>query len=165
MSDRVSTGPQRDGQKDFDFLIGTWKVHNRRLRERLKGSTTWDEFEATVVARHLWGGLANVDEYEANGPAGRIQGLTLRVYDPRSRQWSLHWANAANGRLDVPMIGSFENGRGEFYDQELFEGRAIYVRYIWSDITPRSCRWSQAFSADGGKTWETNWVMDFTRVQ
>jgi hypothetical protein len=165
MNDQVWTGPQRDGQKDFDFLIGTWKVHNRRLRERLKGSTTWDEFEATVVARHLWGGLANVDEYDGAGPAGRIQGMTLRLYDPRSRQWSLYWANAANGRLDVPMVGSFENGRGEFYDQELFEGRSIFVRFIWSDITPASCRWAQAFSADGGKTWETNWVMDFTRVR
>jgi hypothetical protein len=165
MSDRVHTGPQRDGQKDFDFLVGTWRIHNRRLRERLKGSTAWEEFEATGVTRHLWGGLANLDEYDANGPSGRIQGLTLRLYDPRARQWSIYWANAADGRLAVPMVGGFENGRGEFYDQELFEGRSIYVRFIWSDITPSSCRWEQAFSADGGKTWETNWVMAFTRVR
>jgi hypothetical protein len=153
-----------EGQTDFDFLFGRWKVHNRRLRERLKGSSTWDEFEATVVARPLWGGSANVDEYEAAGPAGPIHGLTLRLFNPRSRQWSIYWANRANGTLDVPMIGSFKNGRGEFYDQEMFEGRSIYVRFIWSDITPASCRWEQAFSEDGGKTWETNWVMDLRRV-
>jgi quinol monooxygenase YgiN len=147
---------------DFDFLFGRWKVHNRRLRERLKGSTTWDEFEGTAVARPLWGGKANLDEYEAHGPAGHIQGLTLRVFNPRSRQWSLYWSNAANGVLDVPMIGSFKDGRGEFYDQELFEGRSIYVRFLWT-ASPTAPRWEQAFSADGGRTWETNWIMEFSR--
>jgi hypothetical protein len=155
----------RSGQEDFDFLIGRWKVHNRRLRERLKGSKTWDEFESTVVARHLWGGRANIDEYEyeGEGPPGRIQGMTLRLYDPKSRQWSLNWANSANGTLDKPVVGSFHDGRGEFYNEDTFEHRSIYVRFIWSDITPTSCRWEQAFSADGGKTWETNWIMEFTR--
>jgi hypothetical protein len=152
-----------DGQSDFDFLFGRWKVHNRRLRERLKGSTTWDEFEGTVVARPVWGGKGNIDEYEAVGPAGPIQGLTLRLFDPRSRQWSIHWSTSATGVLDTPMIGSFKDGRGEFYDQEMFEGRSIYVRFIWSRMTPTACRWEQAFSADGGQTWETNWIMDFTR--
>jgi hypothetical protein len=154
-----------DGQTDFDFLIGSWKVHNRRLRERLKGSRDWDEFESTNVARHLWGGKANVDEYEGIGPAGPIQGLTLRLYDPNSRQWRIHWASSNVGALDNPMIGEFRDGRGEFYDQEFFEGRSIYVRFIWSDITPTSCRWEQAFSADGGKTWEVNWIMEMTRVE
>ena len=148
---------------DFDFLFGRWNVHNRRLRERLKSSTTWDEFEGTAVVRPIWGGKANLDEYEADGPAGHIQALTLRLFDPRSRQWSIHWATSATGALDVPMIGSFQDGRGEFYDQEMFEGRSIYVRFIWSAITPASCRWEQAFSADGGKTWETNWIMEFSR--
>jgi len=155
----------RDGQRDFDFLIGTWRIHNRRLRERLKGSTTWDEFEATGVARPLFGGRGNVDEYEAVGPAGPISGVTLRLYDPKAQQWSLYWANGSTGTLEKPMIGSFRDGRGEFYDQETFEGRSIFVRFIWSDITPTSCRWAQAFSEDGGKTWETNWEMEFTRVQ
>lgn len=151
------------GQNDFDFLFGRWRVHNRRLRERLKGSTTWDEFEGTLVVRPIWDGKANLDEYEADGPAGHIQALTLRVFDPRSRQWSIHWATSATGTLDVPMIGSFKDGRGEFYDQEMFEGRSIYVRFIWSAITPVSCRWEQAFSPDGGQTWETNWVMELRR--
>ncbi len=156
---------ERDGQQDFDFWIGSWKIHNRRLRERLKGSTAWDEFEGTVVVRPIWGGRANIDEYEADGPAGHIQGMSLRLYDPKARQWSIYWANHANGTLDKPMIGSFQNGRGEFFDQEVFEGRSIFVRFLWSDLTPTSCRWAQAFSADGGQTWETNWTMDMTRVE
>lgn len=151
-------------QTDFDFLFGKWKVHNRKLRERLRGSTAWDEFEATSVARPVWGGRANMDEFEGESPSGHIQGMTLRLYDPKARQWSLYWSNSSSGTLDRPMVGEFRNGRGEFYDQELFEGRSIYVRFIWSDITPTSCRWEQAFSADGGKTWEVNWVMEFTRV-
>ncbi len=101
-------------QSDFDFFIGRWKVHNRRLRERLRGSTIWDEFDGTVVVRPVWGGKGNVDEYEAEGPSGPIQGLTLRLFNPRSQQWSLYWANGANGTLDTPMIGSFKDGRGEF---------------------------------------------------
>jgi hypothetical protein len=153
----------RDGQRDFDFFMGSWTVRNRRLRQRLEGSTQWDEFDGTVVARPVWGGSANVDEYEAVGPDGAIHGLTVRLYDPATRQWRLYWANRAKGSLDTPMIGGFADGRGEFYDQELFEGKSIFVRYLWSDITPTSCRWEQAFSADGGKTWETNWIMDFTR--
>jgi hypothetical protein len=165
-----ATGPGRpaahavSGASDFDYLFGRWNVHNRRLRERLKGSTTWDEFEGTAVVRKVWGGQANLDEYEADGPSGHIQALTLRLFNPRSQQWSIYWATSAAGTLDVPMIGSFKDGRGEFYDQEMFEGRSIYARFIWSQITPTSCRWEQAFSPDGGQTWETNWVMDFRRM-
>jgi hypothetical protein len=152
-----------NGQADFDFWFGTWKVHNRKLRERLKGCTEWDEFEGTSVARPVWGGLANIDEYEADSPSGHIQGMTLRLFNPATRQWSIRWANSTTGAMDNPMIGEFKDGRGEFYDQEMFEGRSIYVRFIWSDITPTSCRWEQAFSADGGKTWEINWIMENTR--
>lgn len=150
-------------QQDFDFFMGNWRVHNRRLTERLKGSTSWEEFEGTVVARHIWGGRANTDEFEADSPSGHIQGMTLRLYDPRSQQWRLYWANSATGVLERPMIGGFTDGRGEFYDQEIYEGKAIYVRYVWSNITATSCRWEQAFSSDGGKTWETNWIMEFER--
>jgi len=163
-SNGESVGRPRDGQADFDFWFGSWSVHNRKLRERLKGSDVWDEFEGTVVARPVWGGKGNADEYEADGPSGHIQAMTLRLYDPRSRQWRIHWATSDTGTLDTPMIGSFEDGRGEFYDQEMWEGRSIYVRFIWSDITPTSCRWEQAFSPDGGKTWETNWIMEMTRT-
>jgi hypothetical protein len=143
--------------------MGSWQVRHRRLRERLKGSEAWEAFEGTSVAWPLWGGRANVDEMEADSPSGRLRGLTLRLYEPASRQWRLYWANGAKGILDPPMVGAFQGGRGEFFGHELFEGKGIFARYRWSDITPASCRWEQAFSADGGRAWETNWIMEFTR--
>ena len=156
--------PVANPQSDFDFLLGRWKVHNRRLKERLKGSTVWDEFDGTAVVRPILGGKGNVNEYEARGPSGLIQGFALRLFNPKSRQWSIYWASGDNGTLDLPpMIGAFEGWRGEFYNQEMFEGQSIYVRFVWSGITATSCRWEQAFSADGGKTWEVNWIMEFTR--
>lgn len=154
-----------NGQTDFDFIIGSWTIHNRRLREPLQGANDWYEFAATSVCRPLWGGKGNLEEYEGDAPSGRIQGMAVRLFNPQTRQWSIYWGNSANGTLDVPMIGEFKDGRGEFFDQEMFRGRAIYVRFTWSGITPASCRWEQAFSADGGKSWETNWIMEFTRVE
>ena len=156
---------EQSGQADFDFLIGSWTVHNRRLREPLQGSNDWYEFPGTSVARPLWGGKGNVDEYEGDAPSGHIQGMAVRLFNPKTRQWSIYWGNSANGTLDVPMIGEFKDGRGEFFDQEIFQGRAIYVRFTWCDITPSSCRWEQAFSADGGQSWETYWIMEFTRME
>ncbi len=155
----------RDGQHDFDFLFGRWKVHNRRLAAPLAGSTHWREFDGTATVRPVWGGAANVDEYQANMEGERIDGMTIRLYNPASRQWSLIWANRARGVLDTPMVGEFRDGKGEFYDQEQFRGRSIYVRYVWSGITKTLCRWEQAFSDDGGKSWETNWVMELTRIE
>jgi hypothetical protein len=158
----------RDGQHDFDFLRGTWKTHLSRLVKPLTGSTTWVEFDGTIVDRPVWGGLANLDEFEADGPNGHIQGLTLRLYNPQSHQWSLYWATSKDGTLGLPpTVGAFDskNGRGEFFDQETFNGRSIIVRYVWSDITPTSARFEQAFSADGGKTWEPNWISTMVRVQ
>ncbi len=153
----------RDGRADFDFIISSWKVHQRRLRERLKGSTSWEEFESASVARKILGGLGNIDEVSMDRESGRLEGFTLRLYDPKSQQWSIYWADSVNVELQIPMVGGFENGRGEFYAQEPFEGKQIFSRFIWSNITPTSCRWEQAFSPDGGKTWETNWIADFTR--
>ena len=153
-----------NAQSDFDFFFGRWKVHNRSLRERLKGSTVWDEFDGTAVVRPILEGHANVNDYEAEAPSGTIHGFALRRFNPRSQEWSIYWASRDTGTLDLPpMIGSFKDGRGEFYNQEVFEGRSIYVRFVWSAITATSCRWAQAFSPDGGKTWETNWIMEFTR--
>jgi hypothetical protein len=169
-SDKSRTSPQpvaskQDGQRDFDFEIGTWKTHlSRRLRP-LTGSTTWVEYEGTSVVRKVWNGRANLVELEVGGAAGRIEGLSLRLYNPESRQWSLNFSNSASGTLSDPVFGEFKNGRGEFYGQELFNGRAIIVRFIISDITPDSCRFEQAFSDDGGKTWEVNWVAIDTRVK
>ena len=156
---------ERDGQHDFDFEMGTWKIHLSRLPHPLTGSTTWVEFDGTSVTRKVWDGRAYLEEFETDGPTGRIEGLTLRLYNPQSHQWNLNWANSKDGTLGQPMIGQFKNGRGEFFDQEPFNGRTIFVRYVWSDITPNSAHFEQSFSDDGGKTWEANWITTQTRVQ
>jgi hypothetical protein len=161
---QAKTAP-RDGQHDFDFEIGTWKTHVRRLVHPLTGSTTWVEYEGTTVVRKVWNGAANVLELVADGPAGHFEGMNLRLYNPESRQWSLNFANRNGGTLGQPTVGEFKNGRGEFYDQETLNGRAILVRFVISDITPDSCRFEQAFSDDGGKTWEINWIATDTRVK
>lgn len=155
---------QRDGQHDFDFEIGTWKTQLKRLLHPLTGSTTWVEYAGTTVVRPVWNGRANLVELVADGPTGHFEGLNLRLYNPQSRQWSLNFANSAGGVLTQPTIGEFKNGRGEFFDQETLNGRAILVRFVISDITPSSCRFEQSFSDDGGKTWELNWVAIDTRV-
>lgn len=159
------TSTQRDGQHDFDFEIGTWKTHLKRLLHPLTGSTTWVEYDGTTVVRKIWNGRANLVELVANGPAGHFEGLSLRLYNPESHQWSLNFANAKSGLATQPTIGEFKNGRGEFFDQETFNGRAILVRFVISDITPNSCRFEQAFSDDEGKTWEVNWIATDTRVK
>lgn len=153
----------RDGQHDFDFEFGTWRAHVERLAKPLSGSTSWTTYEGPSIVREVWGGRANLGELDIAGSAGRIRGLSLRLYDPQSRQWRISWANSNDGLLGAPMVGGFENGRGEFYNQETFDGRAIFVRFIFSDITAKAFRIEQAFSADGGKTWETNWKAYFER--
>lgn len=154
---------RRDGQHDFDFEFGAWTVQLSRLQQPLTGSTTWVDYEGTSIVRQVWDGRANLGELEVDG-TGHIQGLSLRLYNPESQEWRISWANSRDGTLGPPMIGGFRNGRGEFFGQESFNGRAIYVRFIFSDITPTSFRFEQAFSDDGGKTWEPNWIATFTRV-
>lgn len=153
-----------DGQHDFDFESGNWKTHLKRLRHPLTGSTTWIEYEGTSVVSKIWDGRANLVELEVDGPTGHVEGLSLRLYDPTAHQWSLNFANSAQGTLSVPTVGEFKNGRGEFYDQESFNGRTILVRNVFSDITANSYHFEQSFSDDGGKTWEVNWIADDTRV-
>jgi hypothetical protein len=154
---------QRDGQHDFDFHFGTWKTHVSRLVHPLAGSKEWTEYDGTSVVSKVWNGRASLFELDVSGPAGRIEGMGLRLYNPETHQWSLNWANSSDGVLNKPMIGEFKNGRDEFFDQEEFNGRMILARNSFSNITPNSSRFEQAFSNDGGKTWETNWVMTFTR--
>jgi hypothetical protein len=154
----------RDGQHDFDFEIGSWKIHLSRLKDRLAGSTTWVKFDGTSVTRKVWNGRANLEEFETDSQTDHIEGLTLRLYNPQSRQWSIYWANGKDATLGQPMIGEFKNGRGEFYDQEPWKGRAVYVRFIWSNTATNSPHFEQSFSDDGGKTWEVNWITDQTRV-
>jgi hypothetical protein len=155
----------RDGQHDFDFEFGSWRAHLRRLVRPLTGSNTWVEYDGTSVVRKIWDGRANLGELEVSNATTHVEGLSLRLYSPQSHQWSIYWSNSEDGTLTTPMIGQFTNGRGEFYDQELFQGRAIFVRFIFSDITPTSFHLEQAFSADGGRSWVANWVTTFTRVQ
>jgi hypothetical protein len=159
------TPTARDGQHDFDFEIGTWKTHLSRLLHPLTGSKTWLEYEGTTVVRSVSNGRANLLELVADGPAGHFEGLSLRLYNPESHQWSLNFSNIRAGTLSQPMIGEFRRGRGEFFDQETLDGRAIYVRFVISDITPESARFEQAFSDDGGKTWEVNWIATDTRIK
>lgn len=161
----LSTPAQdRDGQHDFDFNFGRWKTHVSRLLHPLTGSKTWAEYDGISIVRKVWNGKASLFELDVSGPAGHIEGVGLRLYNPQSRQWSLNWANGTDGLLQPPMFGEFQNGRGEFYDQEQFNGRMILSRNGFSDITPNSSRFEQAFSDDYGKTWETNWIMTFTRM-
>jgi hypothetical protein len=158
--------PARDGSHDFDFIHGAWKATLKRLEKPLTGSTKWVEFEGRSVDRPLWGGQANIDEFTVDSPqAGtKILGLTLRLYNPQTRQWSLYWSNAKAGVMAMPAtVGHFEDGIGRFYDEEDFNGKPIVVRYEWSKITANTAHFEQAFSADGGKSWEVNWTSDITR--
>ncbi len=156
----------RDGQHDFDFLFGTWRFHLRRRLNPLTGSNTWVEFDGIDVDRKIWDGRADSDELELDGPSGHIEGFTLRLYNPQSRQWSLYWANSKAGIIGgPPNVGEFKNGRGEFFCQDTVNGRTILIRYVWSNITPNSAHFEQAYSDDGGKTWEVNWITDQTRAK
>jgi hypothetical protein len=150
-------------QHDFDFVIGTWKSHTSRLKNPLSGSTSWDQYDSVSVSRKVWNDRGNLAELEADGSAGHLEVLCLRLYNPKPRQWNLNYAHSTDGTLETTLIGAFKNGRGEFYDQETFNGRAIFVRHVWSDITADSARFERAFSDDGGKTWEVNWIEVFTR--
>jgi hypothetical protein len=155
-----------DGQHDFDFEVGKWKIHLKRMLHPLSGSAEWVEFDGTSVTRQMWDGRANIEEFDTSSADGHVGGLTLRLYDPNARQWSLYWASQKSGQMSLPAtVGEFKDGIGEFYDQEPFNGRQILVRYQWSRITPNSAHFEQAFSTDAGKTWEVNWITDQTRVK
>lgn len=153
------------GQRDFDFQLGVWKTHVKRLRKPLTGSSDWVEYDGLSIVSKVWDGHASLIELKADGPAGRIEGMGLRLYNPETRLWSLNWASSSDGALQTPMLGGFKNGRGEFYDHELFNGKAIFARNSFFDITPNSISFEQSFSEDGGKTWEVNWIMAFARTK
>ncbi len=154
----------RDGQHDFDFDFGIWKIHIRRLVHPLTGSNEWTEMDGTAVTNKIWDGRANLATVEADGPSGHLELLALRLYDPQAHQWNISFATSDTGILSVPTVGGFHEGRGEFYDTELYQGRNILVRFSIWPVSPNEVRAEQAFSADGGTTWETNWINTFTRV-
>ncbi|MBC6981266.1 hypothetical protein [Caulobacter sp. 17J80-11] len=147
---------------DFDFLTGSWAVRNRRLKERHVGSDDWDEFPGVLSCRPLLGGVANVEEIVF--PTKGFCGATVRTFDRAERRWSLYWINSGEGGLYPPVHGRFVDGRGEFHGDDADEGRPVKVRFVWSDVTPVSARWEQAFSTDGGRSWEVNWSMEFSRT-
>jgi hypothetical protein len=155
---------ERDGQHDFDFESGSWKIHLKRRLHPLTGSNTWIDFDGTSVTRKVWEGRSQIEEFETDGAGGHIEGLTLRLYNPQTHQWSLYWANAKDGTIVAPQVGQFKDGRGEFYGQDTLNGKLIYIRFIWSNTDSSTPHFEQSFSDDGGKTWEVNWITDQTRV-
>ena len=166
VSAKGSTATQRDGSHDFDFVIGDWKAHVRRLPERLKGSNFWVEYEGISNHKKLLDSNANFEEFEVDNPEKHlhIKGQTLRLYNPDSHQWSIYLLDLDKGVLSVPpVVGEFNGNHGEFYDQEQYKGRAVLVRYVWLNISPKSARMEQSFSPDDGKTWETNWICELSR--
>lgn len=154
----------RGGSHDFDWEIGSWTTALRYLPEPLTGSTRWVEYRGTSEVRAVLGGRANLVELSVEGPAGRIEGASLRLYNPQARQWTLNFASVRNGTLTPPVTGGFDDhGRGTFYGMDVVDGRTILVRFVISDVTPNSARFVQSFSADGGATWEPNWIAVDTR--
>jgi len=156
---------RHDGAHDFDFYFGRWRVHNERLRERLVGSGDWQRFEAIQECRPILGGLGNIDEFVTDEFEPTLfLGMSLRLFDRATRRWSIYWASNRRGSLEPPVVGAFRDGVGHFEGDDTHNGVAVRVRFIWSDISADGARWQQAFSADGGATWETNWRMQMTRL-
>jgi hypothetical protein len=151
-------------QNDFDFLIGKWTVHHRRLAERLAGCNEWVEFKGTTDVSKILGGYGNMDDNHLELPSGHYRAVSLRAFDPETTKWAIWWLDSRTPHaLDVPVIGSFAEGIGTFFAEDTFQGKPIKIRFQWSIPEPDRPRWEQAFSPDGGATWETNWIMDFTR--
>lgn len=162
-----AAGSDLGGLHDFDLRAGHWLVHHRRLKERLADNHEWQEFDGTQDCRLLMDGYANVDENFFDMPGGAAyKGVTLRSYDPKTGQWSIWWLDGRtpSDPLDPPVRGRFVDGVGTFYADDTLRGKPIRIRFIWSNISANGAHWEQAFSPDGGKTWETNWTTDFRRA-
>jgi hypothetical protein len=151
---------------DFDFLVGRWRVSHRRLVGRLVGSTEWEAFDGECTMQKMLGGQANVDDNVLHAPAGTYRAMTIRVFDPDTRAWSIYWIESRYppSTIENPVVGGFAGNRGVFFSDEEWEGRRIRTRFVWENDGPDSCRWEQAFSTDGGLTWEPNWYMAFERI-
>jgi hypothetical protein len=155
------------GVHDFDFLIGEWRVHSRKLKERLVGNQEWEEFEGTIHSMKTLNGFGNIDDTVFNLPSGDYRGMAPRAYDPKTGLWAIWWIDARNphGAVDPPVKGRFVNGVGTFYADDTLRGKPIKVRFTWSHITGNTAQWEQAFSGDGGKTWETNWTQRLEKIR
>ncbi|TKR33284.1 hypothetical protein FCE95_02960 [Luteimonas gilva] len=161
----AAASARTDGQHGFDFEFGKWKTQLKRRLRPLSGSDEWVEYEGTSVVTKVLNGRANMVELDVQGPAGRIEGASWRLYNPETRQWSLNFANARDGMLTSPVFGGFENGRGVFYGTDTLGGRTILVRFVISDISADSVRFEQSYSDNGGETWESNWIAVDTRIR
>ncbi len=159
-----------DGIRDFDFLLGRWRVDNRRLRKRLQNNDEWETFDATQHNQALPGGIGNFDDFIADSWRPGFVGMSLRLFNPQTKLWSIYWLDNNTAGLDTsglllpPVVGKFDQGVGVFECDDELDGKPIRLRYTWSDISPDSARWEQAMSPDGGATWEMNWRMLFQRI-
>ncbi len=161
---RPTSAPPNDGRRDFDFYLGRWRVHNRRLKQRFVGSDDWEEYEATDESKPILSGLGSIDDYRTEHFGGDFRGMAIRFFNPQTRLWSAYWSTNRSGTLDPPVVGGFKDGIGTFFGYDQDGDRAVYVRCLWSEIAAAHVKWEQAFSIDQGKTWETNLVMDMTRL-
>lgn len=157
--------PSPDGRGDFDFLLGDWRVSHRRLKDRLAGSTEWTAFDGCCRCRRTMGGLGNADDNHVGLPDGPYGAVTVRRFDPALNRWSIWWLDSRYPNIEPPVHGGFKDGVGTFIGEDTFRGQPILVRFTWSNITPTSAHWSQAFSPDKGATWEVNWDMEFGRIR
>lgn len=155
----------RDGQHDFDFNIGVWRTHIKRVLDPFAGAGNSIELNGTVTVRKVWDGRAQLEEIETDGPNGHWEGMTLFLYNPGAHQWSQSFINSKVGELGSPLVGSFSNGRGELFSQDTFKGRSILVRGVWSDITPDSHHYEESYSQDGGRTWQPAFIANLTRQE
>jgi hypothetical protein len=158
--------PNRDGAHDFDFLLHDWKAHVRRLPDRLVGSHAWIEYDGISNHKSVLNSSANFEEFEVTSTdkTQHLRGQTLRLYNPATHQWSIYLVDVDSGTLSTPpQIGQFTDGRGEFYSQDTWKGRAVLIRYVWQSVSPNAARMEQAFSPDGGKSWEVNWICELSQ--
>lgn len=163
----VMVGPQRDGSHDFDFLIGDWKAHVRRLPDRLVGAHDWVEYDGISNHHKLFDTSADVEQFDVTSTDGKqhLRAQTLRMYNPHTHQWFIYGFDADNAELDpaAPVVGEFHSNRGEFYNRITWNGRVVLVRWMWLNVSPHAAHMEQSFSADGGRNWEVNWICDLSR--
>lgn len=165
-TDRITAS--RDGSHDFDFLYGKWKMPNHRLVKRLAGSHDWEDFMSYDECHPLPGGLGDEDFFKTAHWKDFV-GMTTRTYDPKTGLWRLYWVDNtfSGGVMEAPVVGKFEGNVGVFEAPDTFDGKPIVVRFTWT-VHPKGDKvvadWAQAFSADGGKTWETNWTNQIIRM-
>jgi hypothetical protein len=157
------TASERSSKHDFDFLVGGWKIRNRKLKEPLSGRDEWDEFDATQNLRQILQGFGNFDIFSAEFDGKPFEGFTLRLFDPQTRLWTIYWADSNGVKLDAGKVGSFDGDIGEFFARDVFAGKNIIVKFHWDKRNPEAPVWSAAFSADEGQTWEWNWHAYFAR--